>query len=491
MAILEIRVDRERVTVDDELAVAISTPPQPSDRTTSSEFVLAIDASPSMAWPVREGQVDGPTRWDLARRGALALVTGLDPDIDMHVVMFDGDARVIADGRSGSLARRMDGLLPVTLSDDMNGTNIESTLRTSYRLLEKSSATSRRILLLSDGEPTMGNLSPAFLAGLAREAASRDIYTDPIGLGAAANVDLLLELSGTGGCDHVASRNEADRIIGEVMHRLGEVGQRMVASGGELAIEVSPFFAVLGVYQLMPTCRTLVDVASRTGGGPTVLTVPLGAIGAGEHGRPVIAIKLRAPRRTSSAPLPLLKASGTIRSRRGMIQLAGSPVTVWPVMERVAPDPTILDKIREVELEAETADLLKRSADEQHPDVYHEAEKRARSEGLDELAGRFARAIDALHGGLEANDVRNETRATSSRSTSTPRSILRERPTVPPSSRKRSPVRPAENDDWSDEPVTGTAASGSDKPGRPSDVGGPDRIRDDDDPDLTDEGTAW
>jgi len=457
MATLDIRIDRERVTKGDEFAVAIAIPPQPSDRTASSEFVLALDASQSMTWPARNSQ-EGLTRWDLARRGALALVASLNPTVDMHILLFSGNSRVVAAARADTLHAELEGLLPITLEEDFSGTDIGKALQTSYGLLDTSNATSRRVVLLSDGDPTVGNCSPAHLAGVAKGAGTRDIYTDPIGLGAEANVDLLLQLSGTGACDHVASRAEADHVMSEIMSRLAEGGQQVAASGGELRLEVSPFFSVVGVYQLMPAKRTFSNAITSGTEGATKIDIALGAIGSGEA-RPVFALKLRAPSRTSAAPLPLLRPTATIRRRRGSVQLTGPEVTIWSVSDRdTSPDPQILQQIRAVEFEAKTATRLRSANAELHEQVYVEAEQEARSIGLSELADQYLDALVALRSGLDANDVRNEQRATSSRSTTTPRSILRERPVLAPSSRQRPAQRNLifSHADWTDDPTDKT-----------------------------------
>jgi hypothetical protein len=445
---LDIRVDRTRVAVGEEFAVAIATPELPADPGASSEFVLVIDASPSMTWPAQAGDEDGPTRWDLARRGATALVSGLEPGARIHVVMFAGEPALITAGPADSLRARLNGLLPATLGEERNGTDIEKALRFGYELLQLSRATSRRVVLLTDGEPTMGEKSPDQLGALARAAAAQDVYTDPIGLGAEAKVDLLLTLAAGGPCDHIASCAEADRILRDVMQRLGDIGQRVAASGGELRIQVSPHFPVLGVYQLMPAKRIIEGQRPRPG-APTLITIPLGAIGPGDE-RPVIALKLRGPAGTGQAPLVVVQAGATVRTRKGPSEYTGHATVEASASPDPLPDLTMLDKIREVELEAETAEHLRVSPEAQHEQIYAQAKEQARSAGLSELAAQFGLAVSSMRSGMEANDARNQQRATSSRSTTTPSSVLRSRPIIQPTSRKRPPPRrPVFSDgDW-------------------------------------------
>lgn len=451
MTTLDVRVDRSRVAVREEFAIVIAPPELTADPGASSEFVLAIDASPSMTWPARAGDEDGPTRWDLARRGAMALVTGLEPGTRIHVVMFDGEPALITAGTADSLRARLDGLLPARLGAERNGTNLEEALRLGYELLQPSRATSRRVVLLTDGEPTVGEASPDQLGALAHAAAAKDVYTDPIGLGAEANVDLLLKLAAGGPCDHIASQAEADRILRDVMQRLGEIGQRVAASGGELRIQVSPHFPVLGVYQLMPAKR-IIEGQRPPSGAPALITIPLGAIGPGDE-RPLIALKLAGPASISQAPLLVMQAEATVRTRKGPSQYTGRATVEASSSPDPLPDLTMLDKIREVELEAETAEQLRASPEAQHEQIYAQAKEQARSAGLSELAAQFGVAVTSMRSGMEANDARNQQRATSSRSTTTPSSLLRSRPIIQPTSRKRPPPRrPVFSDsDWIDD----------------------------------------
>jgi von Willebrand factor type A domain len=448
---LTIRVDRDPILAGEEFGVLMATPPQARDKRADSEFVVAIDASLSMTWPAREGQ--RTTRWHLARQGALTLIASLDPNVGVHVLLFDGRSREIASGSAGALRTSLAGLLPKDLDEDgAGGTNIEDALTTSYRLLESSTAVSRRVVLLSDGEPTVGNKDANHLAMLASRAGYQDIYTEPVGLGADAKVDLLLRLSGTGYCDHVASRAEADRILGDVMRRLASNGQLVAARGGELRVEVSPFFTVVGVYQIHPARRICTDVVRRGDEDASVVAVQLGPVSPGDDGRVMFALKLRAPERTSSEPLELLRATADIRRQGGPAKINGPETLVTLTRDREgSPDSGILTKIRAVEFEAEVAGRLRSAAADKHEQIYQEAEQEARAAGLRELADHYRNALAGFGAGLAATDVFNEQRAATSRSTTRPDELLRARPVLPPSSRRRqSPPKPSFSDDeWS------------------------------------------
>ncbi|GAA1023708.1 hypothetical protein Aple_090210 [Acrocarpospora pleiomorpha] len=466
---LDVAVDRKQVVGGDDFAVGVKPPTQPPDRAADGEFVLALDASASMTWPAQKGRDGGPTRWDLARKGALGLVGLLEATTKVHILLFAGTTRIVTAGTAGTVARELARLLPEQLSEDFTGTSIEAALVDSYQLLERSTAISRRLIILSDGDATAGNQSPDHLAGLASRAMSKDLYTDPIGLGAEANVDLLLRLSGTGPCDHVASREEADKVMIEVMGRLAQTGQQVAVSGGELRLEVSPFFSVLGVYQLRPACRAYPAQIVKGNEGESVITLQVGAIGPGEFSRPLFALKLRAPAIGKVAEVPLVRASATLRSRRGAISCSGQEqkVSVLPGplpagATRPPYSAELLDQIRTVDLEAETAERLRTAPDGRYQEIYSAAKDEAASAGLYSLAGQYSDAIKALGAGLEPNDVRNEQRATSSRRATSPVMGLRERPVLPPSERLRPPsLNPVfSEDEWTDDPPDGRSGDG-------------------------------
>lgn len=456
---LDIVVDREQVTVSNEFAVAVGTPPLTRTAPVRAEFALALDASPSMRTPALGVDRSGATRWDLARHGAQVLLEQLPADTTVHLVIFGDSARVAAQGRAGELLPRLGTLLPAQPPAEYLGTNIQDGLTTAYTVLEGSSAVSRRTILFSDGEPTMGRTRPADLAALSVEAAQRDLHTDPVGIGAEADVDLLLRLAATGVCDHVERADDAARAMAAAMARIGDLGRNAVAAGGDVEVFVSPHFPVVRAYQLTPTKRLLEGVTHVMADGSTRIALTLGAVGADDN-RPTFGLLLRAPDEAHSDVLPLLRASGVIRGASGRITLDATTATVQPVeSSKVYFDSQIIDMMRAADLERRIAEQTRNADEQQLALIYEDASKQAAQAGHRELSEQYGSALAALGRGQEAQDVRNGQRSLSSRATTRPRDILMKRPSRKPPQRK--PEAPAaraadewEDDDGYDAPVT-------------------------------------
>jgi hypothetical protein len=447
---LDVMVDREQVAVGDEFAVAVSTPPLTRTGPVRAEFALALDASPSMRTPALGLDRTGASRWDLARHGAQVLLERLPGNTAVHLVIFGDTAEVVAAGRAGELLPKVGTLLPAEPPARYVGTNIEDGLTAAYAALETSSAVSRRIILFSDGEPTMGRTRPSDLARLTADAAKRDLHTDPVGIGAEADVDLLLSLAATGVCDHVERAEDAARAMGAAMGRIGDLGRNAVAGGGDLEVSVSPYFPVVRVYQLTPTKRLLDGATHVQGDGSTRIALTLGTIGADDD-RPMFGLLLRAPDQAHSGPLPLLRASGVVRGGTGPITLEAMTATVQPV-ESVDGyfDGRIMDMMREADLERRVAEQTRNADDERLALIYQDARDQAAQAGHRELSEQYGTALAALGRGQEGNDVRNTQRSMSSRATTRPRDILMKTPIRKPPPRPSADAEPPA-DEWEDD----------------------------------------
>ena len=446
---LDIMVDREQVPVGAEFAVAISTPPLPRSAPVTAEFALALDASPSMRTPAGAGT----TRWDLARHGARALLEQLPAGTRVHLLIFGDDARMIAGDTAGKLLPRLNELLPDQPPPEYRGTNIHDGLTVAYAALTGSSAVSRRVVLFSDGEPTMGRTSPDSLATFAAEAARRDVHTDPVGIGAEADVDLLLRLAATGVCDHVENADGAARVMADAMGRVGDLGRSAVAGGGDMEVLVSPHFPVVRVYQLTPVKRVLDGATHVMTDHSARITLTLGAIGADDD-RPMFGVLLRAPDQAHSGPLPLLQATGVVRGAAQTITLDATTATVQPVDSPGAEfDPRLTDMMREADLEQRIARQTRHADDQQLKMIYEDARKEAEQGGHRTLSEQYREALSALGDGREGQDVRSTQRNMSSRATTRPREILMRRTPRPPAQR---PAASGTGDGWEydEAPVT-------------------------------------
>lgn len=139
-----------------------------------ASMVLVLDRSGSMA-----GE-----KWAQARRAASALIAALSPGDELAVVAFDSDVKSMpltpADVQGKArLEAFVDGLAPTS------GTNIGAALSEAERLLEqrRESGRSRRVILVSDGQPTEGMLTAEGLAAAARALHAGGAAVSALGVG--------------------------------------------------------------------------------------------------------------------------------------------------------------------------------------------------------------------------------------------------------------------------------------------------------------------
>ncbi|WP_238016993.1 vWA domain-containing protein [Dactylosporangium sp. AC04546] len=446
---LEIVVDPQRVAVEDEFTVAIGTPPLARDPNVRAEFAIALDASLSMTSRALGEDVPGPTRWDLARDGAIALLRAIADDSVVHLLLFADTAQLVGRGRAADLRDTLASRLPSAPPPGSTGTDIEAALKQSFACLDGSSATSRLLVLLTDGEPNVGRTRPEDLARITADAAARDIYTRPIGFGVDANLSLLQQLSSDGSSYHIRTNTDAERAMGTFMSEVGTAGQDAVASGGELEITVSPFFTVKGVYQLHPSGRRLERAWQRNPDDTTSIALQLGAVGAGDD-RPVFALRLQAPGRSHHAPVPVLRCSGKIRRSRGDLVLDETEASVQLSLERDGHlDGTTLDLINGIDLDHEVRERAAHLPPDQYDGLYSGARERALQAGLSRQVELYDSALRSIRSGADPIDEHYYAQSTSSRAATRPRNILLDRPIAPPKPRE-APVFDDEDEDGDD-----------------------------------------
>ncbi|MFE0509468.1 VWA domain-containing protein, partial [Streptomyces sp. NPDC058964] len=347
-----------------------------------------------------------------------ARAAALPPGARVVVITFAQHAGVRFSGTADELRRK--GRWNGNVEDERRWTNIEGALQRAYEQLEQQRAGSRRVVLLSDGLPNYGETDPGRLAALARQAADRELHTDVIGIGAGADYGLLERLAPTGMTEHVASRATAAEAMKQITARFAAYGRHVVAGSGELSLEINPHFQVLGVYQLDPVRRRLDGVLSDGGGRrPSEVRLALGAIGEGLEGQPRYALRIRAPERVSAGPIPVLKATGRIGSGAGARALEpGSlslPTVNNPLAQNIRPD--YEREVAAVDLEREISRLADAAGSRAERErIFEEGAERARRIPDPDLAAVFQQSAGGLREGMQEKDVMNESRATSSRS---------------------------------------------------------------------------
>lgn len=163
---------------------------QPGVRRSPVNLAVVIDRSGSMAGSKIEN----------ARRAALKLVDLLTDEDRLSVVHYGTDVRVM--GGVFATAENKDRLRRYIRGiADEGGTNIGDGLAAGRAQLQAASTDFRvnRLLLLSDGQPTVGVTSAGALANLVANLRRSGITVTALGVGADFNEDLMQRLADVGG----------------------------------------------------------------------------------------------------------------------------------------------------------------------------------------------------------------------------------------------------------------------------------------------------
>lgn len=427
---IKLGVDRPQVHVGDEFFVSVA--PRVLRRTDriadGIAYVLAVDDSWSMGIKANSStdefaDPDDPrdaSRKDVAESGVRELVAALPPQAGVDVITFAQNAGLRFSGTAAEL--RDKGSWNGNVEDERRWTNIEGALREAYAQLGRRTAAARRLVLLSDGLPNYGATDPAQLAAIAREAAGRELHTDVIGIGDGADYALLEGLAPTGMTAHVSSRATAAEKMREIAASFAAYSRDVVAGSAELSLEINPFIQVVAVYQIDPVRRRLDGVVSDgQGRRPSRVRLTLGAVGAGDEGQLRYVLKLRAPDRTSTTALLVAKATGRLGSGPEARELAPVTTEAWVVNDPYAQilRPDYGREVAAAELEQEINDrVAEAGSNTDRERIYEEGVERARKIPDPLLITAFQQAAGGLREGMQPRDVLNESRASSSRSSS-------------------------------------------------------------------------
>lgn len=177
-----------------------------------TDVVVAVDVSLSM-----NARDLPPSRLAKARREVIALLDLLEGD-RVGLVAFAGSAFVQCPLTSDHAALRLflDSLVPGIILDQ--GTNLGAALEVATRVFDEEAASEKLVLLVTDGEETVGDPLEA-----ARTAAAAGVRVYAIGLGSVAGEPIpVADAAGDGGY-------KRDREGQVVVSRLDEETLRAVA----------------------------------------------------------------------------------------------------------------------------------------------------------------------------------------------------------------------------------------------------------------------
>ena len=249
-------------------------------------LALAIDRSGSMS----NGKLQQ------AKQAAVALLDQLQPGDRLAVIAFDDamqtyPSTLISAWNKGELRRFIDQIY------EAGGTNISGALEAGHAQLQPwaNEYQVSRVVLLSDGQPTVGRTSTTELAQLAAAARERKISTSAFGVGLDFSAEVMRELASRGGGGFTFVENAAN--LGPAFAReLGDASQLLAR---DVAVELE-----------LPPGVSLEDVPghtfSRRGGG--VVEVPIYDFGPGQSAQLLLRLKV-------SAPAEGLVSLGEVRAR--------------------------------------------------------------------------------------------------------------------------------------------------------------------------------
>ena len=206
---LDVEVAAARIPEIDAKAslirVGLAAPPLAAHDRRPAQFALLIDRSSSMSGAPLNSAVEA----------ALQLVRRLDDRDRLTLVAFDGYAVTLADAapmdaeHKETLTARLRTLVPGVGTN--LGAAITSGMQALSRVLLRGAAP--RMLLLTDGEPSVGSRSPYELVTLASTVHHAGISLACAGVGSRYDADLLGRMAEAGGgafhhlptADHIAS----------------------------------------------------------------------------------------------------------------------------------------------------------------------------------------------------------------------------------------------------------------------------------------------
>jgi Mg-chelatase subunit ChlD len=197
--------------------VALDVVPPPVVRTSPVALAVAIDASASMAGPKLEA----------ARRAVKALGEALGPDDEVAIVAFRDRAwKFMTLGPAVAADALDEGLDRLQAEGE---TNVEAALKVAGKVLaprDRAPARVARTVLLTDGNPTVGETRVEALAKQAAALRAKGVATSTVGIGEGYNEALLTELAKAGGgrWHHLGpSAGGLEALLGEELAEAGQV----------------------------------------------------------------------------------------------------------------------------------------------------------------------------------------------------------------------------------------------------------------------------
>ena len=194
-------------------------------------LLLIIDTSGSMDLPK-----PGPTKMDMAKTAAIGAVRALSPGDSVAVLAFADSSTWVSRLRQINSQSDIDAVADQISRLEANGvTEMAEGLRTGIAELRASSADTKHIIMLSDGQPTT-SFDPVAMAAQARGG---NISISTIAIGEQADTRLMETLAreGNGRYSFAARPQDIPRLTLEETEQLGG---KKIATGDFRAVQTAP-----------------------------------------------------------------------------------------------------------------------------------------------------------------------------------------------------------------------------------------------------------
>lgn len=311
--------------------VRLEAPAQAPGRRGPVNLALVID---------RSGSMRGDKLAD-AKKAAIGMLDQLNQEDRVAVVSYAGGSRL----DQGSTRLDRDGRRRIEAAirgiSAGGGTALAEGLREGYREIRRTARTSdtRRVVLVSDGRPTVGITDRAQLDKVARAASQEGIVTTTLGLGLDYNEDLMTSLAteGGGGYHYAERSSELPAILRTEAADLAATVARQVT----LTFDLYPGVSLAEVY----------GYAARTDGSR--VSVSIGDMAAARKRE--ILVELRVPTgREGAVPLGRVSLDWRDATRGDARRAARREVRVTATTRQGLIDrgrrPEVAARIAEIEL---------------------------------------------------------------------------------------------------------------------------------------------
>lgn len=161
----------------------------------SLTLVATVDVSGSMGWSYSTGENEYPTGGEIARALLYDLSDTLGPDDRLAIVTFDSLAHTVLNVTAGDDQETIDAAIASIGSG--GDTSIEAGLSLAIDVASASGeiTDARRIVLITDAQPNVGETSPSSFEAMAADAAAQDLHLTVIGTGVGLGQDVFASMS--------------------------------------------------------------------------------------------------------------------------------------------------------------------------------------------------------------------------------------------------------------------------------------------------------